>query len=245
MVGYACDMLTHIGCSGYAYRGWQGCWYPDDVKPQRWFSFYAERFSTVEINASFYRFPTTNVVDRWRRQAPAGFVYSIKTPRLITHFKRFAGTDRLIADFYDTVTGLGDKLGCVLFQLPPQACFDPDKLTAILAQLNAGIHNVIEFRHESWWQRKVFDALAGAGATFCSVDAPGLPKDLIVCGGRLYMRMHGDPWYAKDYSQAELHGWAERIEACEADQAWVYFNNDANAAAARNAAMLAQMLERS
>jgi len=235
-------MQANIGCSGYSYRGWQGCWYPDDVKPPMWFAFYAEHFSTVEINSSFYRFPTTHAVAKWRGQAPKGFSYSIKAPRLITHLKRFIHTERLLADLYSALAGLGDKLGCVLFQLPAQMHFDAEKLTAILAQLNPDFHNVIEFRHKSWWQRKVFDAMACAGTTLCSVDAPGLPTDLVVCGGRLYLRMHGNPWYARDYPQAELHGWAERIRGSGADQPWVYFNNDMNAAAPRNAGLLAHML---
>lgn len=238
-------MQVHIGCSGYAYRGWQGVWYPGGIGPRKWFSFYAGRFDTVEINASFYRFPTAAVVERWRHRAPGGFLYSIKAPGLITHRKRFAGTERQLADFYSAILGLREKLGCILFQLPPQLRFDRDKLDAILAQLHTGLPNVIEFRHDSWWQHEVFRTLAGRGATFCSVDAPGLPDDLIVCGGILYLRMHGDPWYVKDYSDVELGGWAERIAGCKAKQAWVYFNNDANAAAARNASRLAQLVSRS
>ena len=187
---------------------------------------------------------TTHAVAKWQSQAPEGFRYSIKAPRLITHLKHFIHTERLLDDLYGALAGLGNKLGCVLFQLPPQLHFNAERLAAILSQLNTGFHNVLEFRHESWWQRKVFDALAEAGAVFCAVDAPGMPNDLIVCGSSLYMRMHGDPWYAKDYPEAELRGWAEKIEACGADQVWVYFNNNANAAAPRNAVALARMLEK-
>lgn len=239
-------MDVRIGCSGYAYRHWRGPWYPPELPARRWFTFYAERFDTLEINASFYRFPTASAVDRWRRQAPEGFTYTIKAPRLITHLKRFAGCEALLDDFYSTVAGLGPHLGCVLFQLPPTLHHAPEALDGILAGMRPGFRNILEFRHASWWREAVFAALRRRGIGFCSVAAAGLPEDLIVTGDEAYLRLHGDPWYGQEFSEAELAAWAARIHALGAgrhpERIWVYFNNDAQGFAPRNAAMLARLL---
>jgi len=224
-------------------RHWAGPFYPADLKTHKWFGFYAERFDTVELNASFYRFPTRSAVTRWRRQAPAGFTYAVKASRIITHLKRFHGTERLVGDLY-AVLGehLGEALGPVLFQLPPSLHHDPDRLEGMLAQLDGGFVNAIEFRHPSWWRADVRRRVERAGVVFVSVSAPGLPDDLVVSGGRLYLRMHGVPLYRQDYADADLAAWAERLKECGAREAWVYFNNDAEGHAPRNARTLRGLL---
>jgi len=235
-------MLVKTGCSGYYYRGWAGRWYPEGLSAHHRFVWYAEHFDTVEINASFYRFPTDSAVSRWIQQAPDGFIYSIKAPRLITHLKRFHDCARQIADFYEVLAPLGDRLGCLLFQMPPSFQFSEANLDHVLAGLRPGFRNVVEFRHASWWKQKVYQALEQAGAIFCSVHAPQLPDDMIVNHGILYLRMHGDPWYAQRYNERELMHWARRIRAAHPAEAWIYFNNDANAAAPVNAARLHRLL---
>lgn len=239
-------MDVRIGCSGFSYRHWRGPWYPPDLPANRWFAFYAERFGTVEINASFYRFPTASTVDRWRHQAPEGFAYTIKSPRLITHLKRFAGCGALLDDFYGAVAGLGPHLGCVLFQLPPNLRHAPETLDGILAALRPGFRNIVEFRHASWWRETVFATLRQSGIGFCSVAAAGLPDELIVTGDEAYLRLHGDPWYAQDFGEAELAAWAARIRALDAEhhpqRIWIYFNNDAQAFAPKNAEALRRLL---
>jgi uncharacterized protein YecE (DUF72 family) len=232
-----------IGTSGYYYRHWSGPFYPPDLKTHRWFRFYAERFDTVEINASFYRFPTESAVKRWRAQAPEGFLYAVKAPRLITHLKRFHDTGGLMADLYGVLTAhLGGKLGPVLFQLPPSVHHDPAWLDGMLGQLDGACVNAIEFRHPSWWRADVRRRVERAGAVFVSVSAPGLPDDLVVSNGRAYLRMHGVPMYRQDYSESALAAWADRLKGCGAGEAFVYFNNDAEGHAPHNALALRGML---
>jgi uncharacterized protein YecE (DUF72 family) len=233
----------HVGTSGYFYRHWAGPFYPKDLKTHRWFAFYAGRFATVELNAPFYRFPTASAAQRWHRQAPEGFTYAIKASRILTHLKRFHGTERLAADLYAVLTGnLKEKLGPVLFQLPPSLHHDPALLETILAQMDFSVVNAVEFRHPSWWRPEVQGRIAGAGAVFVSVSHPGLPDDLVVSAGRVYLRLHGVPVYRQDYSGAELAAWAERLTKSGAREAWVYFNNDADAHAPHNALTLKKLL---
>ncbi|HXH64258.1 MAG TPA: DUF72 domain-containing protein, partial [Mariprofundaceae bacterium] len=239
---YRCSMDVHIGCSGYYYRHWQGPWYPEALPASRWFAFYAEHFDTVEINSSFYRFPTAATARRWLRQAPDGFVYSLKAPRLITHLKRFHDCASLLDDFYGVLAGLGAHLGCVLFQLPPSLHFSEPMLAQLAGAMRPDFRNVIEFRHAGWWRPEVFAALRESRIGFCSVAAPGLPDELVVTAPDVYLRLHGDPWYAQDYSEAELAAWAARLEAADAMRAWVYFNNDHHAFATANAAALKRLL---
>lgn len=232
----------HIGCSGYYYRHWQGTFYPPELPASRWFDFYAGHFDTLEINSSFYRFPSANAVRHWAKQAPAGFVYSVKAPRLITHLKRFHACDSLLDDFYAVLAGLGEHLGCVLFQLPPSLHYSEENLAQLLAAMHPDFCNVIEFRHASWWCQAVYDALIERGITFCSVSAAGLPDDLIATADHLYLRLHGEPWYAENYSEEKLCNWARRITAARAANGWVYFNNDHHAYAPSNAARLRTLL---
>lgn len=232
-----------VGTSGYYYRHWAGGFYPADLKTHKWFGYYAERFDTVELNASFYRFPTESAVKRWHRQAPEGFTYAVKAPRLITHLKRFHDTEGLMADLYGVLGAhLKERLGPVLFQMPPSLHFDDERLEAILAQLDPSVTNVLEFRHPSWWRADVQRRIAKAGAVFVSVSAPNLPDDLAVSRGRLYLRMHGVPMYRQDYADDALAAWAGRLRASGAREGWIYFNNDAEAHAPRNAATLRGLL---
>jgi len=236
-------MEMHIGCSGYYYRHWQGLWYPADLSASKWFSFYAGRFDTLEINASFYRFPTASAVKRWRAQASDGFVYTIKAPRLITHRRRFRNCDAAIEDFYHTISALDGALGCVLFQMPPSVHYSQETLAWILSRLDGGFRNVVEFRHPSWWNDAAIAEVARAGAIFCSVHAPGLPDDIICPDGHIYLRFHGVPWYRQHYSQAQLVSWADRVRESRATEIWAYFNNDHQAFAPANAVTFRNMLQ--
>lgn len=235
-------MDVRIGCSGYFYRHWQGPWYPPELPSSRWFAFYAERFDTVEINASFYRFPTVSAVARWRRQAPEGFSYAVKAPRLITHSKRFSDCARQLDDFYRTIAGLGAHLGCVLFQLPPSLHYSQQSLERILAAMHPGFRNIVEFRHAGWWRQEVVAALRQAQVGLCGVAAPDLPDDLTATAPDAYLRLHGNPWYAQDYGEDALAAWATRIRGVNAERVWIYFNNDAQAYAPHNAESLRRIL---
>jgi len=238
------SLLTHVGCSGWYYAHWKERFYPADLPKQKWFAFYQEHFSTVELNAPFYRWPSTETVRRWIREARSGFVYSVKVNQLITHRKRFHETESLVQDFYRLLEPMGEKLGCVLFQLPPSFHYSPERLETILRQLNPSFQNVLEFRHISWWQEEVYNRLKEKGVIFCVVSAPNLPDTIVCTTKTLYIRFHGPgEWYRHEYTQEQLQEWAARILKSGCQEAWIYFNNDWNAAATRNAQFLAQLLQ--
>ncbi len=236
-------MEYHIATSGWYYREWKGAFYPDDLPSHRWFSYYAQQFDTVELNAPFYRPPQLATVKNWKRNAPENFRYSVKVNRAITHEKRFQGTQELIHQFYQIADVLGPKLGCFLFQLPPNFEFTPARLELILSQLDSTYRNVLEFRHASWWMPEVFAALRAHKIIFCSVSAPKLPDDLIITADDIYIRFHGPKrWFYDPYSEAELAAWSAKISASQAKAAWIYFNNTADGSAIANAHTLEQKL---
>jgi uncharacterized protein YecE (DUF72 family) len=237
--------LLNIGCSGWRYWKWRGSFYAD-VPQHDWFEHYLGRFATVEINASFYSWPTVAGVQAWRR-APGQkkFIYTVKVCELITHVKKFRGTKTLIRDFGMIADILGDRMGCFLFQLPPSFRYTPARLREIVGQLEPGRRNVVEFRHASWWNKDVYTAFRQAGIIFCSCSGPRLPDILIRTADDIYIRMHGPRrWYRHDYSKEELTEWAARMKASGAKWAWIYFNNDYNAYAPKNARTFQRILAR-
>jgi uncharacterized protein YecE (DUF72 family) len=236
---------VYVGCSGWRYWKWRDSFYEGIPQP-RWFEYYAGEFDTVEINASFYSWPTVAGVQAWRRQ-PGGrdVVYTVKVCELITHIKKFRGTRTLIRDFGLIADILGERMGCFLFQLPPSFRYTKARLKSIVSQLDPARRNVVEFRHNSWWNAEVYTAFRKAGIIFCSCSGPRLPHELIRTADEVYLRLHGPArWYRHDYSDEELRQWAHRIKASEARRAWVYFNNDNDAHAPRNARTLRGMLAR-
>jgi uncharacterized protein YecE (DUF72 family) len=235
--------LLHVGCSGWRYWKWRDSFYAN-VPQDQWFAQYLKRFDTVEINASFYSWPTVANVQAWRRQpGRKRFVYTVKVCELITHVKRFKGTKTLIRDFGIIADILGERMGCFLFQLPPSYRYTKARLDAIVTQLDPKRRNVVEFRHASWWNEDVYEAFRKAGIIFCSCSGPRLPDELIRTADDVYIRLHGPKrWYRHDYSKSELTTWATRIEASGAKRFWIYFNNDNEAHAPKNATALRRML---
>jgi uncharacterized protein YecE (DUF72 family) len=234
---------VYVGCSGWRYWKWRDSFYAGVPQPA-WFKHYLEVFDTVEINASFYSWPTVANVQAWRRQAGnRNFVYTIKVCELITHVKRLKGTKTLIKDFGMIAEILGDRMGCFLFQLPPSYHYSRARLDAIVSQLDPTRRNVVEFRHASWWNKQVYSGFRRAGIIFCSCSGPRLPDDLIRTTEEVYVRLHGPKrWYRHDYSDDELFEWANKIKQSGATRAWVYFNNDNDAHAPKNAIVLRRLL---
>nr|WP_244441724.1 DUF72 domain-containing protein [Rhizobium grahamii] len=235
---------VHVGCSGWYYWHWNGRFYPADLPRNQWFPHYRERFRTVELNAPFYSWPTVAAVKTWLRQADDGFVYTVKVCELITHIKRFEGTDELVRDFGYIADLLGAHMGCFLFQLPPSVRYSPETLDSILHQLDPRRRNVVEFRHKSWWDDTVFKKFEAAGAIFCSTSGPRLPDQLVKTADDVYVRFHGTKqWYRHDYSDEELSDWVDRIKASGAKRVWAYFNNDRDANAIKNAETLSRLFK--
>ncbi len=237
---------AYVGCSGWFYWKWRGKFYPQDMPTRDWFGHYAAQFDTVEINASFYSWPTVANVKSWLRQpGEQDFVYTVKVCELITHIRKFDLVRTLVEDFGMIADILGDRMGCFLFQMPPSYRYSEDRLRDILDQLDHRRRNVVEFRHASWWNDTVYSAFREQGTIFCSCSGPRLPDELVRTADEIYLRLHGpDRWYRHDYSETELKCWAERIRASGATRAWVYFNNDYEAFAPRNAAAMRRLLER-
>lgn len=237
------DLKMFIGCSGWYYWHWRGKFYPTTLPPNKWFEFYQNNFNSVELNAPFYQWPRPQTIKSWCKKAKSGFVYSVKVNRMITHLKRFRNTINLVKDFYKLLEPLEEKLGCILFQLPPSFSCDLGALDCILEQLDYKYTNVIEFRHPSWWNEQVFARLRSTGTIFCSVSAPSLPEIIVTTSSILYIRFHGKyRWYRYKYTTLELSSWKEKILNTGSKICYVYFNNDRDAAAPANAMELKNLL---
>jgi len=236
-------MQIHIGCSGWFYWHWRGIFYPDTTRTDTWFKHYVSTFNTVELNAPFYSWPKLATVKSWVRNAPENFHYSVKVNRLITHEKRLVRTRMLVEEFCRFEEILGSKLGCFLFQFPPSYRYTPSRLASIGRQLDPRYRNAVEFRHKTWWRESVYRAFREHGLIFCSISAPRLPDDLVRTSDVIYARLHGrSRWYRHDYTAAELHDWAGKIEGSGAREAWIYFDNDREGFAIRNAQTLRGLL---
>ena len=236
----------HVGCSGWYYWHWRGSFYPADLAGNKWFSHYASRFKTVELNAPFYAWPTVATVKTWLRQAGRRqFIYTIKACELITHVKRFSRTKALVEDFGFIADLLGPRFGCFLFQLPPSFHYTPARLKNIVSQLQPHRRNVVEFRHRSWWNPTVFETFRQTNTIFCSCSGPRLPDELVKTADDVYIRFHGTKqWYRHDYSGEELAVWVERIRASQPRRVWAYFNNDRDGYAIKNAREFLRQLKR-
>lgn len=236
-------MKIYVGCSGWFYWHWRGIFYPEENRTEGWFRHYVSNFDTVELNAPFYSWPKNSTVRTWKRNAPEQFRYAVKVNRLITHERRLRRTKKLVQEFYGIETTLNEKLGCFLFQFPPSYKYTPSRLKSIITQLDPKYPQAVEFRHKSWWRKAVYRAFEKRDLTFCSVSSPRLPTDLIRTNDRIYVRFHGTSrWYRHDYSTDELSEWAKRIRGSGAREAWIYFNNDREGFAIKNARELRRHL---
>lgn len=234
----------HIGCSGFHYKEWKEIFYPKGLAQAKWFAYYAEHFDTLEINNTFYRFPELKLFENWYIKSPEQFSFSVKVPRIITHYKQFKETESLLEEFYELAkAGLKEKLGCILFQLPPQFHYSIEKLNEIIKQTNIFFTNVIEFRHISWWRKDVFAALKENNISFCGVSYPGLISNAITNSDTVYYRFHGVPklYYSK-YDNAYLERIVNQIKESNVQTAFLYFNNTASAAALENARFVQELV---
>jgi uncharacterized protein YecE (DUF72 family) len=235
----------HIGCSGFHYDGWRGRFYPTDLAKSKWFDFYCRHFSTLELNVTFYRFPQLSFLQTWYDKSPAEFRFAVKAPRAITHYKKFNDTTQLITSFYDTInSGLKEKLGPVLFQIPPNYNYTDEKLEKILNNLNPVFNNVLEPRHVSWWREDIYKKLADHNISFCGMSHPALPDDIIQNTSQVYYRFHGTPeLYKSSYTTESLKKVVDTINNNVLTRStWCYFNNDIDVCAIDNAKEMLTMI---
>ena len=237
---------VRIGTSGWIYPHWRGRFYPPDLPAQRWFPFYAEHFNTVEINNSFYRLPSAQTFDDWRRQAPPGFVYAVKASRYLTHMKKLKDPAEPLANILGRARHLGPHLGPILYQLPPRWRCDLARLRQFISHLPSGLSHVFEFRDPTWCNEEVRSLLAETGMSFCIHDMRGFACPAWVTGPLAYIRFHGptELKYAGRYRIAHLRTWAERIRGFlrSGRDVYVYFNNDDQAYAVSNARELKRLV---
>lgn len=230
-----------IGCSGFHYKEWKGFFYPESLPQREWFRFYAEKFNTLELNVTFYRFPVLKSLENWHNISPDNFRFAVKAPRLITHYKKFSDCARLIDDFYNLITkGLKHKLGPVLFQLPPKYVYTDARLELIVTSMYKQFNNVLEFRDSSWWSPTIFNKLKKEKIIFCGIDYPGLPNDPVITNEIVYYRFHGKPrLYYSAYKKKELNNIADIVLKNKLpEKVYVFFNNTATASAIKNAITL-------
>ncbi len=234
-----------LGCSGWYYKDWAGDFYPENLSKSRWLEYYSKQFNTVEINNTFYRFPSEKTVKGWYDKTPENFKLTLKANQVITHRRRFKNTQSTINHFYSLVKILDEKLGCILFQIPPQKSKDIDFLKNALNQFDLSKNNIIEFRHPSWYDGEVYDLLKESGVGFCSVSSADLPDDLVTTSNITYVRFHGigTEKYRYLYSNKELNQWANKLMKTDKGCIFCYFNNDYNANAPKNARMLQKIMD--
>jgi uncharacterized protein YecE (DUF72 family) len=237
---------ARIGCSGWVYKDWRGDLYPEKLPQRRWLERYAEVFDTVEVNNTFYRLPSRDAVANWAETVPAGFMFTVKASRYLTHVKRLNLPPEGTARFYERLEPLmeAEKLGPTLWQLPGNFRRDDERLATALGQLPAGRH-CFEFRHESWFCEDVYALLRRHRAALVIGDHPDRPFQAheLTAPWTLIRFHHGHRGRGGNYSDSELDEWAERIQRMrEKANVWAYFNNDWKGYAPRNARRLAAAL---
>jgi uncharacterized protein YecE (DUF72 family) len=227
-----------IGCSGWAYKDWRGPFYPPEVRVKDHLAYYASRFSTAEINASFYRLPTDKAVQAWRDTVPDGFVFAWKASRFLTHNKKLNDPKDSLELIYGRMDALGDRFGPVLFQLPPMLHLNLDRLAAFLALLPGTRRATIEFRHPSWYVGPVLDLLRDHDVSLCLSDHHSAPAPWEVTASWVYVRAHGPGGhYHGRYPDKDLQAMAARIKTwrSEGKDVFCYFDNDIKSAAPKDA----------
>lgn len=237
-------MDWHIGCSGFHYKDWRERFYPKGLAQKNWFEYYCQHFSTIELNVTHYKFPEIKSLSNWYQKSPQDFSFAIKMFKGITHFKKLNECKPMVDEFYHIVhEGLREKAACILFQFPPSFHYNEKNISRILNNVNPFFNNVVEFRHNSWWNEKVYDVFSKNKIIFCGMSHPSLPDVVIKTQAIIYYRFHGVPQlYASLYSMADLKEVVTNIKSINPSGVFAYFNNDIKAAAIRNAVEMKELV---
>jgi uncharacterized protein YecE (DUF72 family) len=239
-------MEWKIGCSGFHYKDWKTFFYPEGLPQRKWLNYYCSCYNTLELNSTFYKFPTAEGLARWYDQSCEGFRFSVKVPRLITHYKKFNECRTLMDDFYHAVdNGLREKAGCILFQLPATIIYSEETLDKICSYAAQGHRNVIEFRHKSWWNKSVMEKLRSSNIIFCNVSHPDLTDKMYFTSDVTYFRMHGIPnLYYSAYPENDIISIFTRLmKQGGLKEVYIYFNNTATCGAVDNSTFLQLLAE--
>lgn len=234
-------MDLHVGTSGYSYKEWKGSFYPEDLSSKNMLAYYGERLDAVEINNTFYRLPKESVLESWASQVPDGFRFSIKASRRITHFTRLKSEAREPTEYLlSTVKTLGDRLGVLLFQLPPNLKKEVDRLAGFLEMMPEGTPAAFEFRHDDWKDDAVCDLLRDRGSALVCADTDDSEDDEPIVStaswGYLRLRRPG-------YNDADLERWAEHVRGTGWERAFVFFKHEDEGAGPRMAGRFREIFE--
>jgi uncharacterized protein YecE (DUF72 family) len=239
-------MKIHIGTSGWQYRHWKRSFYPEKLRREDWLAHYAGTFNSVEVNASFYRLPEVDDIRRWCESTPEDFVFSVKAPRSVTHFKKLKNCESHLDTMTARLKAFGARMGPVLFQLPPRWRCNPRRLADFLALLPREGRFAFEFRDPSWHCNEVYAMLAEHRAAFCIFDLDGQTTPLETPGDFVYLRLHGPrSAYTGNYRAQALRTWSGRALGWQRKnkEVYVYFDNDSRAYSAKNARRMLAIME--
>lgn len=237
---------TWIGTSGWLYKHWKGPFYPEDIPQKNHFSFFATHFKTVELNNPFYRLPSPETFNGWREKAPEDFLYAVKASRYITHIKRLKDPEESVELLLKNASELKEKLGPILFQLPPSMKFDEERLEIFLRSLPRDHRFTMEFRNNTWYNEDCYDMLRKYNIAFCIYELEYHKSPELCTAEFVYIRLHGPGRkYQGSYSDKSLEEWATKSKAWNKKgiDVYIYFDNDQNAYAAHNAMTLQEMIK--
>jgi uncharacterized protein YecE (DUF72 family) len=234
-------MAVRVGTSGYNYTEWRGSFYPAKFATAKMLPYYAERFGTVEINYTFYRMPSEQSIAAWNQETPAGFCFALKAPKRVTHDARLRNVEESVAHFLRTARGLGEKLGPILFQLPPNFRKDVDRLNGLLDRLPADLRYAFEFRHPSWFDDEVYERLRAANAALCVADTGEGEPTIAATADFGYLRLRDE-----GYTPADLERWHATLSRLEAGwrDTFVYFKHEESGIGPALARQLIALLDR-
>ena len=216
-------MEIRAGTSGYSYKEWRGDFYPAKIAPAEMLAYYAQRLSAVEINNTFYRMPRRDVVESWASSVPESFRFAVKVSQRITHRKRLAGVEEELDYLLAELAPLGERLGLLLVQLPPNLPVDLARLERFLDQLGARARAAFEFRHASWLDEPVLACLRDRGAALVASETDEMPAALHETARFGYLRLR-----RTDYRPRDLADWLARVRVLSWDEAWVFFKHEAS-----------------
>jgi uncharacterized protein YecE (DUF72 family) len=230
----------------WSYKHWRNTFYPSEIKVKDQFSYYLNKFSSVEINNTFYRVPSAETFINWKNSVPDNFIYVIKANRFITHMKKLRDPKLSMPDFVSKATLLDSKLGAILFQLPPYLNIDIELLAVFLAELPSDIRYVFEFRNSSWYTPEVYALLKEYNVAFCIYELAKHISPIEITADFVYLRLHGpgQSKYQGNYSDETLAEWAEQCKIwLKTKDVFVYFDNDEQGYAAFNALKIKELME--
>jgi uncharacterized protein YecE (DUF72 family) len=235
----------YIGTSGWSYKHWIGTFYPAGIKDAEQFGYYLKAFNTVELNNPFYHLPSKETFSKWRKKTPADFIFAVKASRYITHMKKLTDGKETTAEFFKNAKWLKEKLGPVLFQLPPGWKINTERLADFLKHLPKKYRYVFEFRNATWYDEKVYELLRKYNCAFCIYELEHHLSPVEITSDFVYIRLHGpEGKYAGSYSEEALKKWAAQCNQWKKQKkdVFIYFDNDQLGYAAFNAITLKKIL---